>query len=292
MRGTGCACIFVVLIRRVSNMICPNCQSEFPDGVKFCSACGTPLIAPVESVVEAVPEVKEEISPVVKAVPEVQEVPTEDMPSASFDPGAPIAMPKQVAEDVPVASEIPSDTPVVAPIEEVLPEYPQTAPVVPEAAPAVQTPNMFEAPVNTAPVAPSTPAAAPVLAPSPIALTPETVPAPVVSANDTSKSFKETTSAGEQKILKTGSAFWLSLLFAIPVIGMIFAIIFAASGKKCQSRKNFAKAALIWHILLIIIALSLVIVCHFLAPDLFDAVINGSAYDVIDELDKIFPFIA
>ena len=111
------------------------------------------------------------------------------------------------------------------------------------------------------------------------------------SASQYLKNFADDKNA-DQKVLKTGTAFWLSLLFAIPVIGLIFAIIFAASGKKCQSRKNFAKAALIWHILLIIIALSLVIVCHFLAPDLFDAVINGTAYDVIDELDKIIPFIA
>lgn len=263
-------------------MICPNCQSEFPDGVKFCSSCGTPLTAPVEKVEEAIAEVNEELS-----VPEVQEVPTEDMPSASFDPGAPIAMPKQADEAVSseISSVIPeASVPEVAPVEEVLPEYPQTAPAF---APA-PAPAFTPAPAPAV----SEPVIAPIPAPSPISLTPETVPAPVVSANDNSlKNFADDKNA-DQKVLKTGAAFWLSLLFAIPVIGLIFAIIFAASGKKCQSRKNFAKAALIWHILLIIIALSLVIVCHFLAPDLFDAVINGTAYDVIDELDKIIPFIA
>ena len=262
-------------------MICPNCQSEFPDGVKFCSSCGTPLTAPVEKVEEAVAEVNEELS-----ASGVQEVPTEDMPNASFDPGAPIAMPKQAGEAVSseISSVIPEvSVPEVAPVEEVLPEYPQTAPAF---APA---PAFTPAPSPAV----SEPVIAPIPAPAPISLTPETVPAPVVAANDnaSAKGFADDKNA-EQKVLKTGTAFWLSLLFAIPVIGLIFAIIFAASGKKCQSRKNFAKAALIWHILLIIIALSLIIVCHFFAPDLFDAVINGSAYDVIDELDKIIPFIA
>lgn len=271
-------------------MICPNCQSEFPDGVKFCSSCGTPLTAPVEKVEEAVAEVKEELPLVNEPAAEVQEVPTEDMPSASFDPGAPIAMPKQADEAV-VSSEISSVVPEVAapeqaPVEEVLPEYPQTTPVFAPSEPAVSAPAFTPAPAPA-------PVIAPIPAPSPISLTPETVPAPVVAGNDAS-AFKGLADDkdSEQKVLKTGTAFWLSLLFAIPVIGLIFAIIFAASGKKCQSRKNFAKAALIWHILLIVIVLSLVIVCHFFAPDLFDAVINGTAYDVIDELDKIIPFIA
>ena len=139
-------------------MICPNCQSEFPDGVKFCSSCGTPLTAPVEKVEEAIAEVNEELS-----VPEVQEVPTEDMPSASFDPGAPIAMPKQADEAVSseISSVIPeASVPEVAPVEEVLPEYPQTAPAF---APA-PAPAFTPAPAPAV----SEPVIAPIPAPSPI----------------------------------------------------------------------------------------------------------------------------
>lgn len=253
-------------------MICPNCQSEFPEGVKFCSACGTPLADPVGKVEEAASEVNE-------AVSEVVEVDPSDMPSASFDPGAPIALPRQNDTGVDIVTDIPAEPAVVAPIEEVLPEYPQTAPAV-ETAPVI-------APAPVVAPAPA-PAPAPVLTPAPISLTPETVPAPVVTANAPAESGKSDDKSSDQKVLKTGTAFWLMLLFAIPVVGLIFAIIFSAAGKKCQSRKNFARAALIWQILLICIILSLVILCSFFCEGLFDAVVNGNAYDVIDELDNIF----
>ena len=279
-------------------MICPNCQTELQDGTKFCSSCGTPLAGLAQKAEEVVAEVKEEIPAAGDVIPAAVDDLSSDMPSASFDPGAPIAIPKQVEENIDVATEFPMEAPEVAPIENVLPEYPQTvsgpvdnaaAPVVePFAAPAQET---VAAPV-LAPAPQLTPAgmAAPIPAPIP-QLTPETVPAPVVPAKDPLKEKKQIDTS-DQKILKTGTAFWLSLLFAIPVIGLIFAIVLSAAGKKCQSRKNFARAALIWQIILICIILSLVIVCHFLAPDLFDAFVNGTAYDVIDELDKIIPFIA
>ncbi len=256
-------------------MICPNCQTELQDGTKFCSSCGTPLAGLAQKAEEVVAEVKEEIPTAGDVVPAAVDDFSSDMPSASFDPGAPIAIPKQVEENIDVATEFPMEAPEVAPIENVLPEYPQTV-SGPVLAPAPQlTPAGMAAPI-----------------PSPIPqLTPETVPAPVVPVKDPIKEKKEIDTS-DQKILKTGTAFWLSLLFAIPVIGLIFAIVFSAAGKKCQSRKNFARAALIWQIILICIILSLAIVCHFLAPDLFDAFVNGTAYDVIDELDKIIPFIA
>ena len=254
-------------------MICPNCQAELPDGTKFCSSCGTPLLDLANKAEEVVSEVKEELPVESEVIPAVSDDRASDMPSASFDPGAPIAVPKQSEPVIDVSSDFPMDMPEVAPIENAVPEFQQPAPA-PVLAPAPQ-------------LSPA-PAAAPI--PAPISLTPETVPAPVVTPN-VSVPSETTDSASEQKILKTGTAVWLMLLFAIPVLGLIFAIIFAASGKKNKSRKNFAKAALIWQIILICIVLSLIIVCHFFAPDLFDAVINGTAYDVIDELGKIIPFL-
>ena len=42
-------------------MICPNCQAELPDGTKFCSSCGTPLLDLANKAEEVVSEVKEEL---------------------------------------------------------------------------------------------------------------------------------------------------------------------------------------------------------------------------------------
>lgn len=261
-------------------MICPNCQTEQPDGMKFCSACGTPLAA-AAAAVESAAEVKEDIT-------SAAEVITEDMPSASFDPGAPIAMPKQ-KEIVEEVSEIPSPVPEVAPIENVLPEFPQTTPAETAAAPVQAEP--IPAPVS-APVPapmPAEPVAAPI--PAPIALTPETIQAPVSSdRNIVPAAAIEKDTKSEQKVLSTGAAFWLMLLFAIPGLGLIFAIIFSAAGKKCQSRKNFARAVLIWQIIAIIAILSLVIVCYFFWKELFETVLDGDMNEVIDLISEKLPF--
>ena len=116
-------------------MICPNCQTEMPDGVKFCPSCGSSVAAavsdsvmPVEAAIEQIPSVDEKIS--------------SEMPNGSFDPGAPIAIPKkkeepQIVENVEAAAPV-ETVPEVAPVESVLPEYPQTpaAPVAPAPNPA------------------------------------------------------------------------------------------------------------------------------------------------------------
>ena len=248
-------------------MICPNCQTNIPDGAKFCTSCGA--VIPDAALEEAVSNVNEAASSVSEAaedIPQGAQI-VDDVPDASFDPGAPIAVPKK-KEEAPVVPEI-------APVESVMPEFPQTEP-----APAV-APAPIPAPI---PAPLSEPIPSPVATPS---LTPATVPAPVV--NETSFSISgedELDKKSEQKALSTGTAFWLMLLFAIPVVGLIASIIASCVGKKCKSRKNFAKAALIWQILAIIIALSLVIVCYFLFREVFDAAMSGDVAEFSDALNE------
>ena len=248
-------------------MICPNCQTEMPDGVKFCPSCGSSVAAavsdsvmPVEAAIEQIPSVDEKIS--------------SEMPNGSFDPGAPIAIPKkkeepQIVENVEAAAPV-ETVPEEAPVESVLPEYPQTpaAPVAPAPIPA--------------PI--SEPIPSPVATPS---LTPDTVPAPIANEKSFSISGEdELDKKSEQKVMSTGTAFWLMLLFSIPVVGLIASIIASCVGKKCKSRKNFAKAALIWQILAIIVALSLVIVCYFLFREVFDAAMSGDMAEFSDALNE------
>ena len=262
-------------------MICPNCQADMPDGVKFCPSCGGAVdaaaavadsVMPVEAAIEQIPAVDEKIS--------------SEMSNASFDPGAPIAVPKkkdvpQIEEAVPAAMPV-ETVPEVAPVESVLPEYPQTpaAPVEPVAAPA-PIPVPVPAPVEPVPAP-----AAPV--PTPVPLTPETVPAPISSDKKDVSSDTKSDKKTELKAMSTGTAFWLMLLFSIPVIGFIFSIILSCVGKKCKSRKNFARAVLIWNIIGIIIALSLVIVTYVLFKDVFEAAMGGDFNEMADAISDIF----
>ncbi|MBO4926938.1 MAG: zinc-ribbon domain-containing protein [Clostridiales bacterium] len=255
-------------------MNCPNCQAEMPDGVKFCPACGSAVAA--APVVEQPEEVSAGVMPIEEAaaeIPAVEENLSSEIPNASFDPGAPIAIPKKkVEEEVPVAPEI-------APVESVLPEFPQTEPAPVAVAPI---PAPVAEPVAPAPAAPI---------PAPVALTPETVPAPVSSDKEIQAGASVNTvtdKKSELKALSTGGAFWLMLLFSIPVIGFICSIIFAAVGKKCKSRKNLAKAVLIWKILGIIIALALVIVTYFLFKDIFDAAMSGDMNELSEAITDLF----
>ena len=257
-------------------MKCPNCQTEMPDGVKFCPGCGSAVdaaaavadsVMPVEAAIEQIPSVDEKIS--------------SEIPNGSFDPGAPIAVPKkkdvpQIEETVPVAPV--EAVPEVAPVESVLPEYPQTPVPAPVSEPI---PAPVAAPVEPVPA----PVAAPVA--PPVALTPDTVPAPV-STEKTDLGSTEVDKKSELKAMSTGTAFWLMLLFSIPVIGFIFAIILSCVGKKCKSRKNFARAVLIWDILAIIVALALVIVTYFLFKEVFEAAMGGDFNEMADAISDIF----
>ena len=253
-------------------MICPNCQAEMPEGMKFCSSCGTPLAAPVAEAVN-------------DAAAQVQQV-AEDVPSASFDPGAPIAVPKQKEVVPEVSSDIPEVVPEVAPIEEVVPEFSQIdqAPIVEPAVAVAPIPVSSPAPAP-APV----PVQNPTPAPPPVALNPETMAAPVYSPNPYQAPVTEELNPdAEQKPLKTGTAFFLMLLFAIPVVGLISSIILSAAGKKCKSRKSFARAVLIWKILLIILALSLCIVVYFMFNEIFEAAMSGEVEELVDTIKDTF----
>ena len=129
-------------------MVCPNCQTNIPDGVKFCTSCGAVIPeAAVEEAVSGIDEAASSVSEAAEDIPQGAQI-VDDVPDASFDPGAPIAVPKKKEEE-PVVPEI-------APVESVLPEFPQTEP-----APAV-VPAPIPAPI-------SEPIPSPIPAPPPAA---------------------------------------------------------------------------------------------------------------------------
>ncbi|MBO4494578.1 MAG: zinc ribbon domain-containing protein [Clostridiales bacterium] len=275
-------------------MICPKCESSLPDGVKFCPSCGASVLSEAVqgAVSDVASEVKDEVAPEVieeKAEAVVEEIKQEDdLPNASFDPGAPIAIPKKKEEAVEAFSQPISEAapevaaPVVAPVAEFA-SQPVDQPIIPTPAPA-PAPSFQPAPeVNTSPAG-----VAPIPVPAP--LTPSTFPQPSytpapVEEKKGKKSKGEADT--ESKPLSTGGAFWLLFLFAIPVVGFISSIIFSVSGKK-QSRKNLSRAVLIWKIIGIIIVLATCILLYFLIKPAFEAIMEGDYNGFIDELYDAF----
>ncbi|MBR2749830.1 MAG: zinc-ribbon domain-containing protein [Clostridiales bacterium] len=275
-------------------MICPKCESSLPDGVKFCPSCGASVVAEAvqgavsDAVTEAqsAPEVIEEKA---EAAVETLNQEVDDLPSASFDPGAPIAIPKKKEEVVETVSETVSEAvPEVAPVA-AFASQPVDQPIIPS---PVQNPIPSPAPAFQQP-APSAQTSSAGVAPIPVPapLTPNTFAQPAAAPVEEKKGKKKDKVYGEpvteSKPLSTGGAFWLLFLFAIPVVGLISSIIFSVSGKK-QSRKNLSRAVLIWKIIGIIVALAVCILLYFLIRPAFEAILEGDYNGFIDELYDAF----
>lgn len=78
---------------------------------------------------------------------------------------------------------------------------------------------------------------------------------------------------GKYAVASTSSFFWLSLLFAIPVIGFICSIIFNFASKNLNT-KHYARSVMLWNIVAIAAALILTLIgivfCLFLGVTLAD----------------------
>ena len=246
-------------------MICPKCNAEVPENVKFCPSCGESIVSNSDAAAEVKEAVEEKVEAVEEKVEEKVEENVEkveeavdDIPTAAFDPGAPIAVPKKKAAEAAAAVEekIEETVPEVAPVESVMPEFPQTDPVpAPPIAPEAVTPVVPVAPAPADPI------------PSKAEVTEENIPK-------------------EYRPLSVGGAFWMMLLFAIPVVGLVFSIIFSVSGWK-KSRKNMARAVLIWKVIGLILAMVAFILIFFLCKDLFEAMMGGDINEVIDAINEL-----
>lgn len=137
---------------------------------------------------------------------------------------------KPIPEDVPVAAETPAEEPVEAPAEpaEVPVEPVPAEPVIAPAAPVAAAAAVVEEP------------AAPAEAPAEM---------PVITEKPSRK-----------QLLSTFQYFALSLLYALPVIGLVFLFIFGAGHPKNGSLKRFSAALLILRLLFWIAVLALAIV--------------------------------
>ena len=84
------------------------------------------------------------------------------------------------------------------------------------------------------------------------------------------------------KVVGTGTYFALMLLYAIPIIGIISVIVMASKAKN-KNIKNFAKANLIWAIIVVILSISVIVVIVALGNSFMEyirQVLEGSLADL------------
>lgn len=218
---------------------CVSCGLDIEDGVKFCMHCGAPQPA--------------DAAPAAPAAPTVTETPV--IPTVTETPAAPVtpAAPAEAAK-----AETPEAKPAVQPALE------QKDPVhAASAAPRTETVH-FSAPAQ-APAAPQTPAQ-PAHAQQPVHQTaqpqrPAFTPTPVPAADPEKPGAKS-----RWALMSTWGTVGAILLMAIPVVGLIFAIVWACGGCRKYAKRNLARAELIFIAAGVILAVAGALVLRFVYP--------------------------
>ncbi|MBO4873366.1 MAG: zinc ribbon domain-containing protein [Lachnospiraceae bacterium] len=101
-------------------------------------------------------------------------------------------------------------------------------------------------PVEPAPVQPSyVPPVPPAAEPAPAPVQPKAEPAAEVFTHESELGTVTNEPAVNSPVVKTGTYFWLMLLFAIPVLGLIVMIIMACAARN-KNLKHWVRALLIW----------------------------------------------
>ncbi len=97
-------------------------------------------------------------------------------------------------------------------------------------------------------------------------------PPPVSKPNNRFTPPPDTT--GRYSVARTSWFFWTMLLYSIPVVGWVFAIVAAFGSSNSFNKRNFARAYLIWLIVGIILSAILILLVwaffSMLAPYFYD----------------------
>ena len=242
---------------------CPVCQKIVTDQAKFCYYCGASLLnvapdAPAPEVEQPVEEAAAEafeapVAPVEEPIAETVEEAVETIEEPIAD-----AVEEAVEEPVEAVQEAVEtvEEPVEKAVEEAV-EEPVFEPVEEPAAEPVEEP-VFEpepAPVVTPVVPPVVPREAPVQ--PPVAQT-------VVAATDS------------RSLMTTAGYIFTTILFSIPVIGLIFMLVWGCGKPKNISRKRFSLACLIMRligvILFLLIAVVVLVLCSEKIPGWYHSI--------------------
>ena len=86
-----------------------------------------------------------------------------------------------------------------------------------------------------------------------------------------------TPSAPAAQPVSTAYYFWMMILFAVPVIGLIVCLVTAFSGEDA-SRKNFSRAALIWILVAIVLSIIVAIAIAAVGGSIMNILFNSYRY--------------
>lgn len=86
-----------------------------------------------------------------------------------------------------------------------------------------------------------------------------------------------TPSAPAAQPVSTAYYFWMMLLFAVPVIGLIVCLVTAFSGDD-TSRKNFSRAVLIWILVAIVLSIIVAIAIAAVGGSIMNILFNSYRY--------------
>ena len=86
-----------------------------------------------------------------------------------------------------------------------------------------------------------------------------------------------TLSAPAAQPVSTAYYFWMMLLFAVPVIGLIVCLVTAFSGEDA-SRKNFSRAVLIWILVAIVLSIIVAIAIAAVGGSIMNILFNSYRY--------------
>ena len=189
------------------------------DGIKFCGNCGAAVELP-------------EVAPVIEN--EVKEEPAEAFATASD------ATVSEIKEEAAPEIEV---TPAVVPVQEETKAEAEAS-----AAPEIE-PEMSEEP-KTESAAAEGPKVEPAATEGP-----KVEPAPAVATEaDVMASIPE-----EYKPIGMWGYFGLNILFSIPLIGLIFILIFSFGGTKNKNLCNFARSFFCWMVISVVLLVALAI---------------------------------
>ena len=96
-------------------------------------------------------------------------------------------------------------------------------------------------------------------APAPVQTVPRPQPAPPQPPAYIPLADTEPTKGSRYAVISTAGYFGTILLFSLPLIGLIFCIVFACGGTKNRNRRNLAKAYLIFMIIALVLSVILVV---------------------------------
>ncbi len=253
---------------------CGNCGKPALEGDSFCYYCGAALQkAPTtnDAVQQAAAaplaeETKDEPLPVIEAEPVTEEPIAEEpvseetavVESAAEEPAA-----KESAAEEPAADETAVEEPIIEeptveesiaeePItEESITEEPIAQEPTEEPMPVIEQPAVMEEPLTVI----EQPAAAPVVA---------VIPQPIPTAAVTEEPAKAQKPAKRKDLLTAFQYIALTLLFHVPVVGLVFLFVWGCGGTSNISLKRFSLAMLILRLIGLIL-LTLCALCTLLS---------------------------